>query len=149
VDPHAVLALCHEHAEAEGAFDVDRVLATLVPDPTYEFYPAGRVLSGWTGIERFYRSQYPVFTEQVVGFDLLGEWVNERTAVQEYVIVVRDESADALPHRVVSMLPVDEASGLLAGERLYCDETFVRCLLGPLWDETRDVGEVGPVRPLR
>ena len=63
-----------------------------------------------------------MFTGQVVGFDLLGEWVNERTAVQEYVIVVRDESGDARPHRVLSMMPVDEASGLLAGERLYCDE---------------------------
>jgi hypothetical protein len=97
VDPHSVLALCHEHADAEAVFDIDRVLATLVPEPLYEFYPAGRVLSGWTSIERFYRFQYPVFATQVVDFDLLGEWVNERTAVQEYVIVVRDESADALP----------------------------------------------------
>jgi hypothetical protein len=56
VDPLAVLALCHEHADAEAVFDIDRVLATLVPEPLYEFYPAGRVLSGWTGIERFYRS---------------------------------------------------------------------------------------------
>jgi hypothetical protein len=40
VDPPAVLALCHEHADAEAAFDIDRVLATLVPEPLYEFYPA-------------------------------------------------------------------------------------------------------------
>ena len=42
MDPAAVLALCHEHAAAEAAFDVDRILATLVPDPVYEFYPANR-----------------------------------------------------------------------------------------------------------
>jgi hypothetical protein len=40
----------------------------------------------------------------------------------------------------VSMMPVDEVSGLLAGERLYCDEGFARCLLGPLWEETQAVG---------
>jgi hypothetical protein len=142
VDPHAVLALCHEHADAEAAFDIDRVLATLVTEPLYEFYPAARVLSGWTSIERFYRSQYPVFASQVVNFDLLGEWVNERTAVQEYVIVVRGESGDPYAHRVLSMMTVDEAAGLLAGERLYCDEAFARCLLGPHWEETRAVGEV-------
>ncbi|HXN61094.1 MAG TPA: hypothetical protein VN886_11650 [Acidimicrobiales bacterium] len=145
MDPHSVLALCHEHADAEAAFDIDRVLATLVPEPLYEFYPAGRVLSGWTSIERFYRFQYPVFATQVVDFDLLGEWVNERTAVQEYVIVVRGESGDSDAHRVLSMMPVDEAAGLLAGERLYCDEAFVRCLLGPYWEETRAVGAVGLV----
>ena len=145
MDPHSVLALCHEHADAEAAFDIDRVLATLVPEPLYEFYPAGRVLSGWTNIERFYRSQYPVFASQVVDFDLLGEWVNERTAVQEYVIVVRGESGHSDAYRVLSMMPVDEAAGLLAGERLYCDEAFVRCLLGPYCEETRAAGAVGLV----
>ncbi len=143
MDPHAVLALCHEHADAEAAFDIDRVLATLAPEPLYEFYPAGRVLTGWTSIERFYRSQYPVFASRVVAFDLLGEWVNEHTAVQEYVIVLRGESGDSHAYRVLSMMPLDEAAGLLAGERLYCDEAFVRCLLGPHWEETRAAGS-GP-----
>jgi hypothetical protein len=34
----------------------------------------------------------------------------------------------------MSMMPVDEEAGLLVGERLYCDEGFVRVLLGPLYD---------------
>jgi hypothetical protein len=32
------------------------------------------------------------------------------------------------------MMPGDDATGLLTGERLYCDEGFVRSLLGPLFD---------------
>ena len=40
MDPTAVLALCHEHAAAEAAFDVDRILRTLVPAARL------RVLSG-------------------------------------------------------------------------------------------------------
>jgi hypothetical protein len=56
---------------------------------------------------------------------------------------VRGESGESHAHRVLSMMPVDEAAGLLAGERLYCDEAFVRSLLGPHWEETRAIGEVG------
>jgi hypothetical protein len=32
------------------------------------------------------------------------------------------------------MMPGDDETGLLKGERLYCDEGFVRALLGPLFD---------------
>ncbi len=139
MDPQAVLALCHEHADAEAAFDIDRVLATLAPEPLYEFYPSGRTLSGWPTVERFYRSQYPVFASRVTGFELLGEWANEHAAIQEYVIRVREGDA-AAAYRVVSIMPVDDASGRLAGERLYCDEALARCLLGPLWEDTQAVG---------
>ena len=72
MDPAAVLALCHEHAAAEAAFDVDRILRTLVADPVYEFYPANRSLTGWERVETFYRVEYPRFAATVTGFDLLG-----------------------------------------------------------------------------
>jgi hypothetical protein len=61
MDPQAVLALCHEHAGAEAEFDIDRVLATLVPVPRFEFFPLARALTGWATIERFYRHQYRDF----------------------------------------------------------------------------------------
>jgi hypothetical protein len=34
----------------------------------------------------------------------------------------------------MSMMPVDEEAGLFTGERLCCDDGFVRELLGPLYD---------------
>src|ERR1700684_4283747 len=55
MDPQIVLALCHEHAAAEAEFDTDRVLATLVAEPRYEFYPLARSMSGRANIEHFYR----------------------------------------------------------------------------------------------
>jgi hypothetical protein len=134
MDPQAVLALCHEHAGAESEFDVDRVLATLVPAPRFEFFPLAKSVAGWDNIERFYRDQYPKFVPLVVGYELLGEWTNEHAALQEYVIAIQEGDARTTTYHVMSMMPVDEEAGLLTGERLYCDEEFVRTLLGPLCD---------------
>jgi hypothetical protein len=133
MDPAAVLALCHEHAGAEAEFDVDRIMATFVPEPRYDFFPLARSVTGWANAERFYRDQYPRFVDQVVGYQLLGEWANEQAAIQEYVIDMRANDGTTAYH-VVSMMPVDDRAKLLTGERIYCDAGFVRALLGPLVD---------------
>jgi hypothetical protein len=134
MEPRAVLALCHEHAGAEADFDVDRVLATLVAVPRFEFFPLAKAISGWANIERFYRDQYTRFARGVTGYRLLGEWANEHAALQEYTIDIRQDGSHTSTYHVMSMMPVDEETGLLTGERLYCDEGFVRALLGTLYD---------------
>jgi hypothetical protein len=91
-------------------------------------------VSGRANIEHFYRHQYPTFVPRVAGYELLHEWANERAALQEYVIEVHDDDARAATYYVMSMMPLDEESGLLTGERLYCDDGFIRTLLGPLYD---------------
>jgi len=112
--------------------EMDRVLATLVPEPRFEFYPLRMAISGRANIERFYREQYPRFSPTVVGYEVVGEWTNEIAALQEYTIDVAENGATSRYH-VISMMPGDDATGLLTGERLYCDEGFVRALLGPLF----------------
>lgn len=134
MDPRAVLALCHEHAEAEAEFDTDRILATLAPMPRYEFFPLAKLVTGWDVVERFYRHQYPEFVTRVTGYELLGEWTNEHAAVQEYLIEVGEVEHRTSGFHVLSMMPVDEGTGLLAGERLYCGDGFVRTLLGPFFE---------------
>jgi hypothetical protein len=134
MESRAVLALCHEHAAAEAAFDIDRVLATLVPVPRFEFFPLAMSLSGWTNVERFYRDQYVRFARRVTGYELHDEWANENAALQEYAIGVHDDDERISTYRVMSMMPIDDMTGLLTGERLFCDTGFVRALLGPLFD---------------
>ena len=135
MDPKQVLALCREHAFAEAAEDMDRVLATMVAEPVFEFYPMKMKIVGRTNIERFYREQYTLFSPLVVGYQVLSEWTNECAALQEYWIDVTDDTAPSGTTRyfVMSMMPGDDESGLLTGERLYCDDGFVRALLGPLY----------------
>lgn len=139
MDPKAVLALCHEHAGAEAELEMDRVLATLVPTPRFDFFPLAKQLSGWDNIERFYREQYPRFAPRVTGYQMLREWTNEEAALQEYVIDVAEDDGAISTYYVMSMMPVDEATGLLTGERLYCDEGFVRAILGPFFDLLKPV----------
>jgi hypothetical protein len=136
MNPHAVLDLCHEHAAAEAESDIDRVLATLVPAPRFDFFPLAKSMVGWATVEQFYRSQYAEFAKRVVGYELLGEWTNDNAAIQEYVVAVGQDAGDARPasYHVISIMPVDEATELLTGERLYCDDGFVRALLGPIYD---------------
>jgi hypothetical protein len=138
MDPQRVLELCHEHAEAEALEDMDRVLATLCPDPRFEFFPMAKQVRGWENIETFYRTQYTKFAPMVVGYEVIGEWTNELAALQEYVIDL-DENGTVVRYRIISMMPADEESGLLQGERLYCDDGFVRALLGPLADRLEPI----------
>lgn len=141
MDPQRLLALCHEHAGAEGAGDIDRVLATMRREPRFEFFPLARTMEGRAVVERFYREQYPRFAALVRGAQVRGEWTNEVAAVQEYVIDVADRPDGGVNrYHVISMMPGDEESGLLAGERLYCDEGFVRALLGPLFEGLAPLG---------
>jgi hypothetical protein len=134
MDPQRVLDLCHEHAGAEAELDMARVLATLVPEPTFEFFPMRMAISGRAAIERFYHEQYPAFSPKVTGYRVVGEWTNEVAALQEYVIDVAEDDGSTATYHVISMMPGDDATGLLTGERLYCDEGFVRALLGPLFE---------------
>lgn len=136
MNPQAVLDLCHEHATAEAESDIDRVLATLVPSPRFDFFPLAKSLVGWATVERFYRDQYAAFAERVVGYEMLGEWTSEDAAIQEYTVSVGPDRGGGSPatYHVLSIMPVDEGTGLLTGERLYCDDGFVRALLGPVYE---------------
>jgi hypothetical protein len=139
VDPAKALALCHEHATAEAAGEIDRVLATMVPEPLFEFFPIAGSLLGNEQIERFYREHYPRFTERVTGYEMLHEWTNEAGALQEYRVDVDAGVGGKVTYWVMSMMPVDDASGLLTGERVYSDEGFVRDLLGPMYEELQPI----------
>ena len=139
MDPQRVLAMCHEHAAAEAIEDVERVLATLVAEPQFEFFPICMKITGRKNIEAFYRQQYPVFAKQVIGYSVIGEWTNEVAALQEYVIDVAETDGRESRYYVISMMPGDDATGLLTGERLYCGDGFIRALLGPLFDRLEPI----------
>ena len=132
MDPQRVLELCREHAGAEGENDMPRVLATLVAQPEFEFFPMRKRIRGRKNIEAFYYEQYPKFGPKVAGYEVTGEWTNEIAAIQEYVIDVIEDDGSTSKYNVISMMPADDATGLLKGERLYCDDGFVKALLGPL-----------------
>ena len=124
--PEEILDLAREHAAAEAENDAERTLATLVDEPTYEFWPMGKGFTGGDLARTFYLEQYPQFAQRVTNFGVLGEWTNEQCAIQEYWIELDGQTR----HMVMSMMPAE--GNLLTGEKLYCDDGFVEALLGPL-----------------
>ncbi len=127
------MALTHEHAAAEAEQDAERTLATLVDEPTYEFWPLGKGFTGGEMARKFYWEQYPAFAQRVSGYGVLGEWANDQCAIQEYWVELDGKTR----HMVISMMPA--VDGLLTGEKLYCDEDFVRALLGPLFQHLEEI----------
>jgi SnoaL-like domain len=134
------------HAELEGKNDLEPLLATLAPDPVYEFHPIRRRLRGDDRVRRFYTHFFEHFVRLRESYSLLEEWATERSVAQEYEISLRVDGAIER-FRVLGILYAREecksraASGTrakaikLGGERVWASERFIRLLTGPLFDE--------------
>ncbi len=128
----AELGLRHSTLEAQGA--LEPLLETLVADPVYEFHPLGLCMRGGERVRRFYTHFCEHFLPLRHSYTLLAEWVNEDSVAQEYDVSLRVEGR-VETHRVLGVLYADTSAGLLAGERVYAPERFVRLMTGPLFDE--------------
>ena len=129
--------LGRRHAELEARGELAPLLETLAPDPVYEFYPLGRCMQGDETVKRFYTQFVEHFLPLRSRVEMLGEWVNETSVVQEYKLDF-DVDGALERHHVVGILYVDEMSaslGKLRGERVYSGESFVRRLTGEMFAE--------------
>jgi hypothetical protein len=133
----AMLELGHRHADLEAQRELDPLMATMVENPAYEFHPMGLAMSGGDRVRRYYRQFMDDFMTRIVSYELLAEWVNETSVVQEYDITVSHDGANET-HRVVGILFAEETDGgrmLLGGERIYANERCVRLMAGSIFDE--------------
>ena len=103
------------HAELEAKGDLEPLLATLAPDPVYEFHPLRRCMRGDERVRRFYEQFCTRFLSLRHDFALIAEWVSIDSVAQEYEISLRVDGA--IEHfRVLGIL---YARGeLLGGERV-------------------------------
>ncbi len=127
-----MLELGHRHAQLETERRLDPLMDTLVAEPVYEFHPLGMGLSGGERVRRYYAQFFERFMTRIVGYELLDEWANERSVVQEYDIEL-DVDGTKETHRVVGILFAE--GDRLGGERVYGSERIVRLMLGDLFDE--------------
>ena len=127
-----MLELGRQHALLEERRELDALMGTLVKEPVYEFYPIGLRMVGGHRVRRYYAQFFANFMQRIVGYELLDDWVNPHSLVQEYDIALRVD-AGVEHFRVIGVL---YAKGeLLGGERVYASERFVRLLTGVLFDE--------------
>lgn len=136
-----VAEIGHRHATAEGSGTLEELMATLAPDPVYEFHPLGKGMRGTEIVRRFYTQFFERYALINDGYRLIAEWVSQDGVAQEYDIWLRVDGARE-HHRVVGILTPNEDGTLLTGERVFADDLYVRRLVG---DEIFE--ELTPLQP--
>ncbi|MBW2271204.1 MAG: hypothetical protein JRH16_21850 [Deltaproteobacteria bacterium] len=131
-----VLAVGTNHAQVETACELDNTMATLVPDPVYEFFPVGLRMRGTDAVRRYYENLMKNFLPNVESAEVIDEWCNENSLNQEYDVRVRVDGK-LERHRVLGILVVE--GDLLSGERIYGSERALRLMLGDVYDELEPI----------
>jgi hypothetical protein len=127
------LALLDTHAEAERRFDLEATLATLAPDPVFEFHPDGRRIVGTEAARAMYASFLPTWEalEAKGRLEFLvprGVWFHHDTRMREEVAVVRD--ADGAARTFCFVVGVSVGDDGIRGERFYGSPVLLEALMG-------------------
>jgi hypothetical protein len=117
------------HAAAEATGPLEELMATLAPDPIYEFHPLGKGMRGTEIVRRFYTQFFERYLKINDGYRLIGEWVSHDGVAQEYDIWLRVDGQRE-HHRVLGILTPNEDGTLLTGERVFADDLYIRRLVG-------------------
>ena len=133
-----MVALARQHAALEGDPDlsqgvdaaIDAVMATLDDNPRYDLFPAGVTFHGRDAARRYYEHFFTTFRPLLAGGSFIAEYVGADGLVLEYTIAIRNGEV-VQEHRIISVLVFGDS--LLAGERVYGSDEFLRILFGPLW----------------
>ena len=123
------------HARLEGEQKLDQLMATMIADPVYEFYPLRKTLRGGESVRRYYRQFMDRFMSTIIDYRMIEEWVNATSVTQEYDITIAIDGKKET-HRTVGVLFVD--NGLLGGERIYGSERMIKQFAGTMFDELED-----------
>jgi hypothetical protein len=124
-----LVAIAHRHAAAEANGDLATTLATLEPDPVYEFEPAGLLLRGLPAVKAYYEHFFATFQPRIAGYEMRGEWLNDEGLGQEYWIDLRTPGGASERHAVIGILLFGEQA--LSGERIYASDRMLRAMFGP------------------
>ena len=123
-----MLELGRHHAAIETERDLEGTLATLVPEPVYEFWPMGWRMVGMDPARRYYEHLMGSFMPSLRGFEMIEEWASPSSVTQEYSIEVAVDGA-AETHRVIGVLFYGDDEHL-GGERIWASERCVRLMAG-------------------
>jgi hypothetical protein len=129
------VALRHANAEAEN--DLATTLATLEPEPVYDFFPVGRRFVGMAATRAYYDHLFSTFLPMVSSYELISEFVNNDGVAQEYMIHVRLPDGSEEHHRVLGILTFGTEA--LSGERIYGSDRLLELMVGPALAMTQPI----------
>ena len=137
-----LVEIAYRHAAAEAGGDLAATLATLEPDPVYEFEPAGLVLRGLPAVKVYYEHFFSTFQPTIAGYELRSEWVNDAGLGQEYWIDLRLPNGATERQAVVGILLFGKQG--LTGERIYASDRMLRSMFGPAYALAEPRGGLAP-----
>lgn len=121
--------LVQKHADLETKLDIDGVLATLIENPIYEFYPDRLRLEGKENIRQFYRDHFDSFFPLIKSSVLINECWDANTACLEYDLYLQPPYNPERAYRIMTVLTKENS--LLIGERFYVENELARLMAGP------------------
>jgi hypothetical protein len=134
-----MLELGTRHATLEAEGDLDGTMATLVENPVYEFWPAGKRMTGREAVRRYYAHLIDDFMPIQQSYQMVAETVSAEALAQEYAIELKGENGPDR-YRVLGVLVRSEDHPeLLQGERIWGSDAFLRRMIGPIWDELESI----------
>ncbi|WP_176593249.1 MULTISPECIES: hypothetical protein [Sphingobium] len=114
------ILLRHDAAEARG--DLDAVMATVSPNPFYEFHPAGITLDTVEAVRELYRTALPGYVQLLANAKQLDFWTNDTSCAAEFEFLIPLESGEY--HRARLFVIIEFDGDLLQTERGYIDFIF-------------------------
>ena len=131
------LALLEAHGDAERRFDVEATMATMDPNPAYEWHPDGRRIEGTAAVramyEAFLSNWERLSQEGTLEFGTpRGEWFNDEGRIREEVTIVHHPDGTSTRYDYVVVVLTGERG--IRGERTYGSPDLLRVLMGPHYD---------------
>jgi hypothetical protein len=125
------ILLRHDRAEADG--DLEAVMATVSPNPHYEFHPAGITLDTFDAVKELYRTALPGYVPLLETAKQLNFWHNDTGCAAEFEFTFPLESGEL--HRAQLFVILDFDGELVQAERSYLDHELAKHHKALLGDE--------------
>lgn len=138
------IEIAHAHADAEARGDLAATLATLDPEPVYEFQPGGRTIRGMEPVRAYYDNFFKSFQPKIASFELRSEWVTDEGLGQEFWLDVRTPEGSVERHCVMGILLFGERG--LAGERIWASDRLLSLMVGEVYERAQRLPRAGGER---
>jgi hypothetical protein len=136
------------HERAEGKGDVEATMATVAPDPYYEFPSFGWEVNGSDAVREHYRRSFPSAVAVNVDSKRRVHGAGPNTLFREAWVSFNTEDGERLTGLYVAVIEFDPETRKIKSERLYTDKIFDQFMAPHLGPEYGEYPGVSPLKPV-
>lgn len=116
------------HGSAEMAFDVERTMETVVPQPHYEYCMLGLAVDGWGAVTEMYRRLLSNNRNRNLQADIRVNTVGQNTLMQEAYVSFDNLKGKRVKGVYLMVIAFDPERRQIIGERSYGDAVWNQML---------------------